>query len=109
MAGRRPRTLELALNWLYSRDRSLKRPYQNQLSALIFEPTFREVAGADRFSKAQVIQRHGNAAAHGKKPILQYDALTSVRELFQLTFHVSGGPSDFPEGISRLICLATLD
>jgi type I restriction enzyme R subunit len=35
------RTLELALAWLYKFDRNLRLPYQDNLSALIHEPTFR--------------------------------------------------------------------
>ena len=33
------RALELAVNWLYKHDSSLKLPYQDHLSALIHEPT----------------------------------------------------------------------
>lgn len=36
------RTLELAVAWLYKHDRSLRLPYQDNLSALIHEPTFRQ-------------------------------------------------------------------
>ena len=35
------RTLELGVAWLYKHDTSLKLPYQDKLSALIHEPTFR--------------------------------------------------------------------
>lgn len=35
------RTLELAVVWLYKYDPALKLPYQDHLSVLIHEPTFR--------------------------------------------------------------------
>ena len=34
------RALELAVQWLYEADRSLRRPYRNDLSAMLFEPSF---------------------------------------------------------------------
>ena len=34
------RTVELAVHWLYDADRSLHRPYKDDLSAMLFEPTF---------------------------------------------------------------------
>ena len=36
------RALELAVHWLYKHDATLKLPYQDHLSALIHEPTFRQ-------------------------------------------------------------------
>src|ERR1017187_1174697 len=39
------RTLELAVQWLYKNDKSLKLPYQDNLNALIFEPTFQGALG----------------------------------------------------------------
>ena len=39
------RTLELAVGWLYKHDNGMRLPYQDHLSALIHEPTFRETVG----------------------------------------------------------------
>jgi type I restriction enzyme R subunit len=39
------RTLELAVAWLYKHDSSLRLPYQDHLSALIHEPSFRQTVG----------------------------------------------------------------
>jgi type I restriction enzyme R subunit len=76
------RALELALQWLYRHDTTLRTPYQDNLSALIHEPTFKTLAGEAVFSKARVINTLGNQAVHSQKPIRQYDALSAVRELF---------------------------
>lgn len=39
------RALELAVAWLYKHDAALKLPYQDNLSALIHEPTFKATVG----------------------------------------------------------------
>ena len=39
------RALELAVQWLYKSDSTLKLPYQEHLSALIHEPTFQMAVG----------------------------------------------------------------
>lgn len=80
------RTLELAVAWLYKNDASLKLPYQDHLSALIHEPSFRTAVGEAIFAKARVIKELGNLAVHSHKPVRQFDALTAVRELFHFTF-----------------------
>ncbi len=79
-------TLELAMHWLYKHDSALRLPYQDNLSALIHEPTFKATAGEAVFSKARVIQRLGNDAVHSPKPVRQFDALTAVRETFHFCF-----------------------
>jgi type I restriction enzyme R subunit len=80
------RALELAIRWLYEHDDSLKLPYDDSLSALIHEPTFRNGIGSVRFAKARLIKDIGNQAVHSNKPIKQYDALNAVKELFHITF-----------------------
>ena len=39
------RTLELAVHWAYKHDAALRLPYQDNLSALIHEPSFKQAAG----------------------------------------------------------------
>jgi type I restriction enzyme R subunit len=80
------RALELAVAWAYKSDASLRLPYQDNLSALIHEPTFKVVAGDAVFSKARVINTLGNQAVHSHRPIQQLDALTAVRELFHVGY-----------------------
>ena len=80
------RTLELAVAWLYKHDRSLKLPYQDHLSALIHEPTFRQAVGDTVFTKAKVIKDLGNLAVHSTRPMQQFDALTATRELFHFCY-----------------------
>ena len=80
------RALELAVHWLYKHDASLRLPYQDNLSALIHEPTFRNAVGPAVFAKAKLIRDLGNLAVHSHKPIQQSDALAAVRELFHLGY-----------------------
>lgn len=80
------RTLELAVQWLYRSDASLKLPYQEHLSALLHEPTFKSLTGDAVFAKTRVIKDLGNLAVHSHKPVRQFDAVVAVRELFHFTF-----------------------
>ena len=51
------RTLELAVTWLYKSDSALKLPYQDNLSALIHEPTFQSRSRAENLHQGQADQR----------------------------------------------------
>ncbi len=78
------RTLELLVHWLYKFDAKLRLPYQDNLSALLHEPTFKQVAGEAVFNKARVIVTLGNRAVHHHRPIPGSDALTALKELFHI-------------------------
>ena len=80
------RALELAVAWAYKYDASLKLPYQDNLSALIHDPSFKVAAGEAVFSKARIINMLGNRAVHGHKAIASDDAVVAVRELFHVTY-----------------------
>lgn len=80
------RALELAVAWLYQHDSSLRLPYQENLSALIHEPTFKATAGAAVFAKARVIKELGNLAVHSHQRVTETDALAAVRELFHVCY-----------------------
>jgi type I restriction enzyme R subunit len=80
------RALEVAVEWLYKYDSSLKLPYQDNLSALIHEPTFKKVTGDMIFYKARVIKDLGNLAVHKHTPVKPVDAQMAVKELFHVCF-----------------------
>ena len=80
------RTLELAMEWLYLHDRTLRMPYQRELSSLIHEPTFKNAAGAPVFTKAKLIKDLGNQAVHSNRMLPASDALVAVRELFHFGY-----------------------
>jgi type I restriction enzyme R subunit len=80
------RTLELAVAWAYKHDGALKLPYQDNLSALIHEPSFKQAAGEAVFGKARVINTLGNRAVHSHRAVPEADALAAVRELFHVAY-----------------------
>ncbi len=80
------RALELAVAWIYKHDPSLKLPYEENLSALIHDPTFKSTAGEAVFNKARVITRLGNQAVHSHRPVPSADAVVAVRELFHVAY-----------------------
>src|SRR5205809_3955108 len=80
------RALELAVSWAYKHDAALRLPYQDNLSALIHEPSFKQAAGEAVFSKARVINTLGNRAVHSHRAVPQEDALAAVRELFHVAY-----------------------
>lgn len=80
------RALELAVNWLYTHDKALKLPYQDNLSALLHEPSFRQVVGDALFTKARLVKDLGNLAVHSTKKVATTDAMSATRELFHFCF-----------------------
>ncbi len=80
------RALELTVNWLYKYDTSLRLPYQDNLSALVHEPTFKELVGEAVFYKAKLIIKIGNNAVHDQKPIPTQDAIIAIREFFHIAY-----------------------
>lgn len=80
------RALELAVHWAYKADPGLKLPYQDNLSALIHEPSFKQTAGEAVFGKARVIVTLGNRAVHSLRPVPGADGLAAVRELFHFCY-----------------------
>lgn len=93
------RALELAVAWAYKHDPALKLPYQDNLSALLHEPTFKKAAGEAVFTKARLIVSLGNQAVHSTRPIAAADAVTAVRELFHVAYWLARtyGRSHRPE------------
>ena len=78
--------LEVAVKWMYRHDGTLRSPYETTLSALIHEPTFRELAGSALVAKAKIIKDLGNMAVHETKAVPPQRAMTAVRELFHVTY-----------------------
>ena len=80
------RALELAVTWLYEADRSLQQPYRDDLSARLFEPTFRALVGNDVQTKCDLVRRQGNAAVHKTRPVSPNDSLAVLGQLFQVLY-----------------------
>jgi type I restriction enzyme, R subunit len=67
-------------------DAALKLPYQDNISALVHDPTFKQTAGEAVFTKARLIIKLGNQAVHSHRGIPDADSLTAVRELFHVGY-----------------------
>lgn len=80
------RTLEILVKWVFKHDPSFNFPYQDNLSALIHEPSFKRVAGEAVFAKARLLVKIGNRAVHDERDTPQRDAQQAVRDLFHVCF-----------------------
>ncbi|MCF6198600.1 MAG: DEAD/DEAH box helicase family protein [Hyphomicrobiaceae bacterium] len=78
--------LETAVKWMYRSDKSLRSPYDTALSALIFEPTFRDLVGNGLVTKAKIIKDLGNRAVHDGRVVAPQTATTAIRELFHFSY-----------------------
>jgi type I restriction enzyme R subunit len=80
------RVVELAVTWAFDHDRSLQRPYESNLSALLHEPSFKALAGDRVFKLAKEVVRLGNRAVHDKAAPSQHDSVAAMSHLFQFCY-----------------------
>ncbi len=80
------RTLELAVGWLYKYDNSLTLPYNDNLSSLVHNPSFKQLTGESLFNKTKIIIQLGNMAVHSTKQVQIQDSITALRELFHFLY-----------------------
>src|ERR1700733_5349641 len=63
------KTVEIAVKWAFKSDPILKLPYQDNIAALLHEPSFRKAAGEAVFAKARYINTMRNRAVHEEKRV----------------------------------------
>jgi len=80
------KTVEVAVKWAFRSDPNLRLPYQDNISALLHEPSFRRAAGEAVFTKAKYINRLRNRAVHEERSITATDATGAVKELFHVCY-----------------------
>lgn len=80
------KTVEVAVKWAFRNDPDLKLPYQDNIAALLHEPSFRRAAGEAVFAKARYINTLRNRAVHEERKISPGDATGAVKELFHVCF-----------------------
>lgn len=79
--------LETAIKWMYEADPALRSPYDNALSALIHEPSFRTLIGSGLVTKAKLIKDLGNRAVHdSRREVSEQSSINSLRELFHFSY-----------------------
>lgn len=77
------RAVELAVKWVYSFDNDLAVPYQDNVSSLIHEPTFRQIIEPELFPLIKYIIRLGNTAVHTNAAITRDEAVLALRNLHE--------------------------
>ena len=58
------RAMEFAVKWMYSVDKDLSVPYQNNLQSLMNAEEYRQIVGPDLWKRMDFIRRCGNNVAH---------------------------------------------
>ena len=77
------RALELAVRFVFSYDSDLKLPYQDNVSSLIHEYSFRSIIEPRLFPMLKYTIRLGNVAVHTNTNIKRDDAIIALRDLFE--------------------------
>jgi type I restriction enzyme R subunit len=80
------KAVEVAVKWAFRSDPNLKLPYQDNIAALLHEPSFRRAAGEAVFAKAKYVNSLRNRAVHEERTIRPDDAAGAVKELFHVGF-----------------------
>ncbi|GMQ56599.1 DEAD/DEAH box helicase family protein [Vallitalea sediminicola] len=77
------RALELAVKWVFSYDRVLDAPYQDNLASLIHDYKFKGIIDTKLFPMITYIQKLGNKAVHSATPITREQAVLTLHNLFE--------------------------
>ncbi len=77
------KALELAVQWVYDADMEMKRPYQENLQAMIHEPCFRFAVDRETWAKLPFVIKLGNLAVHTDRAVPRSAALVALRNLFE--------------------------
>lgn len=83
------RAMEFAIKWMYSVDRELERPYQDNLHTLMNTEDFRQIVGGDLWKRLEFIRRCGNNVAHSNRKLGKDEALLCLENLFIFTDYIA--------------------
>ena len=76
------RALELGVKWLSANDNDLTIPYQDNLSALVHDITFKNIIDEKLLKQIEYIIKLGNFAVHNNKKISREEAILSLKYLY---------------------------
>ena len=76
------RAMEAAVKWMYSVDRALVMPYQDNLISLISTDEFRNIVDNSLLRRMDFIRKTGNAAAHAGRKITREQAALCLENLY---------------------------
>ena len=75
------RAMEFAVKWMYSVDKELEMPYQDNLQSLMGREEFRSIVGPDIWRRMDYIRMKGNNAAHNTGKISEAAAMLCLENL----------------------------
>ena len=75
------RSMEFAVKWMYSVDKELEMPYQDNLQSLMTREEFRAIVGNDLWQRMDFIRKKGNTAAHNTGRITEAVAMLCLENL----------------------------
>lgn len=76
------KAMELAIKWMYSVDKTLKKPYQETLSSLMSTDDFHDIVDDDLWKRLDLIRKIGNRAIHSEsKPVSRDEAILCLKNL----------------------------
>ena len=75
------RAMEFAVKWMYSVDKELEMPYQDNLQSLMTREEFRSIVGPDICRRMDLIRKKGNTAAHDTGKISEAAAMLCLENL----------------------------
>ncbi len=77
------RAIELAVRFVYSYDAELQLPYQDNISSLIHEDSFRNIIEPRLFPLLKYTIHLGNVAVHTNSNIKRDEAIIALRDLYE--------------------------
>lgn len=75
------RAMEFAVKWMYSIEKELYMPYQDNLQSLMNAEDFRKIVGYDIWKRMDYIRRCGNNVAHNNKKLGRAEAMLCLENL----------------------------
>ena len=75
------RSMEFAVKWMYSVDKELEMPYQDNLHSLMGREEFRSIVGSDIWRRMDYIRTKGNTVAHNSGKASQAAAMLCLENL----------------------------
>lgn len=76
------RAMEFAIKWMYSVDKSLEMPYQDNLISLMSTDDFHNLVDDGLWKRLDLIRKIGNRAAHNGKKVSVDEAMLCLQNLF---------------------------
>ncbi|SEA04518.1 type I restriction enzyme, R subunit [Oribacterium sp. KHPX15] len=77
------KAMELAIKYVYEHDADVYMPYETTLSALMYEPSFKNILSPGLLDLLTYIRKLGNLVLHENKRITRDQAVLALKDLFE--------------------------